>query len=71
MDYLVYYESYVRMKIYDDKGVRLYKVCHAGNKLLDKPQEVDKALHRLHPAVRSRRILRRQLRGPRSARAER
>jgi hypothetical protein len=43
MDYLVYYESYVRMKIYEDKGVRLYKVCHAGNKLLDKPQEVDKA----------------------------
>ena len=43
MDYLVYYESYVRMKIYDSKGVRLYKVCHAGNKLLDEPQEVDKA----------------------------
>ena len=43
MDYLVYYESYVRMKIEEKKGVRLYKVCHAGNKLLDKPQEVDKA----------------------------
>jgi hypothetical protein len=43
MDYLVYYESYVRMKIDNAKGVRLYKVCHAGSKLLDKPQEVDKA----------------------------
>ena len=43
MDYLVYYESYVRMKIDPAKGVRLYKVCHAGNKMLDKPQEVDKA----------------------------
>jgi hypothetical protein len=43
MDYLVYYESYVRMKIYEGKGVRLYKVCHAGNKLLGDPQEVDKA----------------------------
>lgn len=41
--YLVYYESYVRMRIDNNKGVRLYKICHAGNKLLDKPQEVDKA----------------------------
>lgn len=43
MDYLVYYESYVRMRIDPGKGVRLYKICHAGDKLLDKPQEVDKA----------------------------
>jgi hypothetical protein len=43
LDYLVYYESYVRMKIDNAKGVRLYKVCHAGNKLLGKPEEVDKA----------------------------
>jgi hypothetical protein len=35
------YESYVRMQIDSSKGVRLYKVCHAGGKLLDK-QEVDK-----------------------------
>jgi hypothetical protein len=43
MDYLVYFESYVRMKIDPAKGVRLYKICHAGQKLLDEPQEVDKA----------------------------
>ena len=43
LDYLVYYESYVRMQIDEAKGVRLYKVCHAGNKLLDDPEEVDKA----------------------------
>jgi hypothetical protein len=43
MDYLVYYESYVKMQIDDDKGVRLYKVCHAGDKILDDPEEIDKA----------------------------
>lgn len=43
LDYLVYYESYVRMKIDNEKGVRLYKICHAGNKMLGEPQEVDKA----------------------------
>lgn len=43
LDYLVYYESFVRMKIEEAKGVRLYKVCHAGNKMLGKPEEVDKA----------------------------
>jgi hypothetical protein len=43
LEYVVYYESYVRMQIDAVKGVRLYKVCHAGNTLLDKPQEVDKA----------------------------
>jgi hypothetical protein len=42
LEYVVYYESYVRMQIDASKGVRLYKVCHAGNTLLDK-QEVDKA----------------------------
>jgi hypothetical protein len=41
--YLVYYESYIRMTIDEDKGSRLYKVCHAGNKILGKPEEVDKA----------------------------
>lgn len=43
MEYLVYYESYVRMKIDPKKGVRLYKICHAGQQMLDEPQEVDKA----------------------------
>jgi hypothetical protein len=42
MEYLVFYESYVRMQIDSSKGVRLYKICHAGNKVLDK-EEVDKA----------------------------
>jgi hypothetical protein len=42
-EYLVFYESFVRLKIEEDKGVRLYKVCHAGDKLLCDPEEVDKA----------------------------
>lgn len=36
------FESYVRMQIDSAKGVRLYKIMHVGNVLLDK-QEVDKA----------------------------
>jgi hypothetical protein len=42
LEYVVYYESYVRMDMMDGKGVRLYKICHAGQTILDK-QEVDKA----------------------------
>ena len=42
LEYIVYYESYVRMQIYASKGVRLYKVCHAGSTILSK-EEVDKA----------------------------
>lgn len=42
LEYLVYYESYVRMQIDASKGVRLYKICHAGTTILDK-EEVDKA----------------------------
>jgi hypothetical protein len=42
LDYVVYYESYVKMRIDASKGVRMYKICHAGNTVLDK-QEVDKA----------------------------
>jgi hypothetical protein len=42
LDYVVYYESYVRMMIDPAKGVRLYKICHAGTTILDK-QEIDKA----------------------------
>ncbi len=42
MEYIVYYESYIRMQIDSSKGVRLYKICRAGDKILDK-QEVDKA----------------------------
>jgi hypothetical protein len=43
LEYLVFYESFVRFALYKSKGVRLYKVCHAGDKLLEEPQEVDKA----------------------------
>jgi hypothetical protein len=42
LEYVVFYESYVRMQIDSTKGVRLYKICHAGNTILDK-EEVDKA----------------------------
>lgn len=42
LDYVVYYESYIKLDMYDGKGVRLYKICHAGETILDK-QEVDKA----------------------------
>ena len=42
MEYVVYYEAYVRMQIDSSKGVRLYKICYAGNTVLDK-QEIDKA----------------------------
>lgn len=42
MEYVVYYETYVRMQIDSSKGVRLYKICYAGKTLLDQ-QEVDKA----------------------------
>lgn len=41
-EYLVFYESYVRMQIDTSKGVRLYKICHAGGKILAR-EEVDKA----------------------------
>jgi hypothetical protein len=37
------YESFVRMDLKDGKGVRLYKVCHAGGILLSDPEEVDRA----------------------------
>jgi hypothetical protein len=43
LDSVTYFESYVKMQIDPEKGVRLYKVCHAGDKLLDDPQEVDKS----------------------------
>jgi hypothetical protein len=42
MDYIVYYESYIRMQIDSSKGVRLYQICRAGDKILSK-KEVDKA----------------------------
>jgi hypothetical protein len=41
LDIVTFYESYIRLVIDKAKGARLYKVCHAGNTLLDK-QEVDK-----------------------------
>jgi hypothetical protein len=43
LDEVMYFESYVKMVIEKSKGARLYKVCHAGDKLLDEPQEVDKS----------------------------
>ena len=42
-EFIVVYESYVRMEIDSSKGARLYKIVHAGGKLLDEPEEVDKA----------------------------
>lgn len=42
LEYIVYYESYIRLQIDPAKGVRLYKVCHAGQTVLSK-EEVDKA----------------------------
>lgn len=42
MDQVEFFESYVRMQIDSTKGVRLYKICHVHNVILDK-QEVDKA----------------------------
>lgn len=42
LEYIVYYESYIKLQIDPAKGVRLYKICHAGNTVLSK-EEVDKA----------------------------
>ncbi|WP_316235063.1 MULTISPECIES: hypothetical protein [unclassified Bradyrhizobium] len=42
LEYIVYYESYIRMDMGDGKGVCLWKVCHAGTTVLSK-EEVDKA----------------------------
>jgi hypothetical protein len=42
-EFIVLYESYVHMEIDPSKGARLYKILHAGGKLLEEPQEVDKA----------------------------
>jgi hypothetical protein len=39
---VMFYETYAKLDIRDGRGVRLWKVCHAGNVLLDK-QEVDRA----------------------------
>jgi hypothetical protein len=43
LEYVVYYENYVRMQVDPAKGVRLYKICIAGDKLLYPPEEIDKA----------------------------
>jgi hypothetical protein len=57
------FESYVRMQIDSSKGVRLYKVVHCHNVLLEEPEEVDKApVPRLRPAADPARVLRQQLR---------
>jgi hypothetical protein len=42
LDAVEYYESYIKMVIDRQKGARMYKVCHAGDILLDDPQEIDK-----------------------------
>lgn len=42
-EFIVVYESYVRMEIDSSKGARLYKIVHAAGKLLDEPEEIDKA----------------------------
>lgn len=43
MEVVLLYESYVRMQIDSSKGVKLYKICHCGDTMLDEPEEVDKA----------------------------
>lgn len=43
LEMVLLYESYVRMQIDKSKGVRLYKICHVGDTMLDEPEEVDKA----------------------------
>lgn len=43
MEVVLLYESYVRMQIDSKKGVKLYKICHVGDTMLDEPEEVDKA----------------------------
>ena len=39
---VMFYETYVKMDMRDGRGVRLWKICHAGHILLDK-QEVERA----------------------------
>jgi hypothetical protein len=43
MEVVLLYESYVRMQIDPKKGVKLYKICHVGDVMLDEPEDVDKA----------------------------
>ena len=43
MEVVLFYESYVRMEIDPAKGVRLYKICHVGDIMLEEPEEIDKA----------------------------
>jgi len=43
MDVVLLYESYIRMQIDSSKGVRLYKISHVNDTMLDEPEEVDKA----------------------------
>jgi hypothetical protein len=40
-DKVMFYETYLKMDMYDGRGVKLWKVCHAGHILLDK-EEVDR-----------------------------
>jgi hypothetical protein len=42
VEHVMFYESYIRLDIHDGRGVRLWKVCHAGGVLLSK-EEVDRA----------------------------
>jgi hypothetical protein len=43
MEQVLLYESYVRMQIDPKKGVKLYKICHVGDTMLNEPEEIDKA----------------------------
>lgn len=43
MEVVLLYESYVRLQIDSRKGVKLYKICHVGDTMLDEPEEVDKS----------------------------
>jgi hypothetical protein len=42
VEHVMFYESYVRLDIHDGRGVRLWKVCHAGGIMLSK-EEVDRS----------------------------
>ncbi len=43
LDVVLFYESYIRLQIDPAKGVRLYKVCHVNDTMLDEYEEIDKA----------------------------
>jgi hypothetical protein len=43
LEKVMLYETYVRLDLHNGKGVKLYKICHVNEVMLEKPQEVDSA----------------------------